>query len=48
MSGKVFKKLRLKALNIWEQMPKHDKDRLKSCRNVYKLVKKDYKLGGKV
>ena len=40
-------KLRLKALNIWEAMPKTHKDKIvngekMTARRVYKLVKRDY------
>ena len=48
MNQRVATKLRLKALNIWEAMPKTHKDQIvngqkMTAKRVYKLVKRDYK-----
>lgn len=48
MNGRVAKRLRLKALEIWEKMTQAQKNHFKTCKRVYKLVKRDYymKKGG--
>jgi hypothetical protein len=42
MNQRVATKLRLKALNIWEAMPRTDKSVKMTAKRVYKLVKKDF------